>query len=60
MSDEKRTYKSETIDPTTMRLTPIMSKQDDLQRQPLKKLERRKSIFTPELISRLTERIKKL
>ena len=60
MSKEKRTYQSETIAPVTLRLEPIENKRNDLQKQPHDSVERRKSFFTPELISRLTERIKKL
>lgn len=60
MSEEKRTYKSESITPPVLRLEPIRRKHNDFRNQPFDQQEPRKSIFTPELISRLTERIKKL
>ena len=60
MPKEKRTYQSETITPLSLRLEPL-HKDDEKPSQHRSNSEvPRKSFFTPELISRLTERIKKL
>jgi len=59
MSKEKRTFKSEALSPVTLRLEPIARQPDQIQEQP-QQPSHRKSAFTPELIARLVERIKKL
>jgi hypothetical protein len=59
MSKEKRTFKSETLSPAALRLEPIVRQPDQIQDQ-YQQSPRRKSAFTPELIARLAERIKKL
>jgi hypothetical protein len=60
MSDEKHTYKSEALTPTVLRFKSIERKRNRLPKQRLDDFEQRKSFFTPELIARLAERIKKL
>jgi hypothetical protein len=59
MAKEKRTYQVEVIRLTDLRLEPAAPKQEEHQ-NPESFDEPRKQIFSPELISRLTERIKKL
>lgn len=59
MTKEKRTYKVEIINSTDLHLKPHAMKHEKLQ-IPMSSDEPRKQIFSPELISRLTERIKKL
>ena len=59
MTKEKRTYKVEVINSTDFHLEPCASKHEKHQ-TPMSSDELRKQSFSPELISRLTERIKKL
>ena len=59
MSEKKRTFKSETLAPVALRLEPSADPHEK-QSQPIDRSPRRKSTFTPELIARLAERIKKL
>lgn len=60
MPKEKRTYQSETITPHALRLEPIGKEHQKPHQQRPDGEAQRKSFFTPELISRLAERIKKL
>jgi hypothetical protein len=59
MTKEKRTYQVEVINSTDLRLEPATPRIEKLQ-TPARSDEPMKQIFSPELISRLTERIKKL
>jgi hypothetical protein len=59
MPKEKRTFKSEALSPAALRLRPIDRQPDQIQEHP-QQPSHRKSAFTPELIARLAERIKKL
>ena len=60
MPKEKRTYEAEAITPLSLRLEPIHKDHEPSRKQRSDGELPRKSFFTPELISRLTERIKKL
>ncbi len=59
MPKEKRTYHVETVKLTDLRLEPSTPRQEQ-PHDPVSFDESKKQIFSPELISRLTERIKKL
>jgi len=59
MTKEKRTYQVETIHSTDFHLEPRALKHEKLQ-TPINSDEPRKQSFSPELVSRLAERIKKL
>ena len=60
MPKDKRTYQSESISSLKLRLEPISKDHKKSHQHRSDGDFQRKSFFTPELISRLTERIKKL
>lgn len=59
MSKEKRTYNTEVVTPSSLRLhrTAPTAEKNPVQTE---RMVAKKQFFSPELISRLTERIKKL
>ena len=59
MSKEKRTYHDEVLMVSALELKPVQQL-DQKQPDPSKQKAAQKEIFSPEVISRLTERIKKL
>ena len=59
MSKKKRTFKSEVVTPTTLQLNPLAKPLEKNLDQTYHDVAK-KQYFPPELIARLTERIKKL
>lgn len=60
MPKKKRTFESETLTPAGLRLVPSKQHTPAADEQAPDHRVPRKSVFSPELIARLAERIKKL